>query len=523
MMWKKESAEEDALYVNINELTGVAWNLRFPKLGSTLNKNDEISLQKRTEGNELFRQQQWLPAIKKYNESLCFATEASNEIGLIYANRSACFYYMQQYKECLKDIELATKAGYTEHLMPKLLERKADCLEDAEHGADAMFDAQKLSFEPHEQFPCMANILEFRRNASGYPSVVARGDIAVGKIVMNEKLLHPCTTNDEQVCNVCMKRFANFVPCKRCTAAWFCSEECENAESSIHNYECGLEFPFFITNESAVPWIRQIFIAIKMFASVDELINFVEESIKNDPEEMPIEFLDTKSKYRAFLRLPVPAECFQIPQYAKILYSVYNTFLEIPSLTEIFLVQKYRRFLLHLIVHHFLASIRGWTSNWAVSNVKNMDFACTPNVMVIMSCDSLFVTVIRPIKEGDRLLAFPEFELISQSKEERQQSIRRFTDITCGCSRCLGLSLPLSERCLLQKDTNYRYICESTKSMRFDERVNEIVDNCVSFLNKSGHMMWCEEIERVIELYIMFEHRLCTPYEKSTGKLMFDV
>lgn len=80
MLWKKESTNVDALYVDILSLTGMTHQTDSWEMDrSDLVKSDEISLQKRMEGNALFAQNEWLAAILKYNESLRFAATASED------------------------------------------------------------------------------------------------------------------------------------------------------------------------------------------------------------------------------------------------------------------------------------------------------------------------------------------------------------------------------------------------------------------------------------------------------------
>lgn len=42
--------------------------------------------------------------------------------------RSACFFALQNYKNCLTDIELALEAGYPTHMVYKLYIRQCKCL-----------------------------------------------------------------------------------------------------------------------------------------------------------------------------------------------------------------------------------------------------------------------------------------------------------------------------------------------------------------------------------------------------------
>ncbi|XP_055297294.1 SET and MYND domain-containing protein 4-like [Sitodiplosis mosellana] len=229
MLWKKESNKSDSLYVDFCALHAKEYMNAAPRRSAfkTTEKSDVISVQKRVEGNQLFGQCKWADAMEMYNESLCYAENGSTNISLAYANRASCFLKMELYNECLTDIELAKAAGYPADLEPKLDRRKEQCLKGVSDGAKpfGIFEPA-LSFQPNEQFPSIANVLKLERNANDY-SVVAEQDIDVGQIIAVEKafLVYSYIRYGLQ-CSICFKRNANLLPCKKCTAALFCCNEC---------------------------------------------------------------------------------------------------------------------------------------------------------------------------------------------------------------------------------------------------------------------------------------------------------
>lgn len=314
MIWKKESKKKDALYIDFFKLKGQftrntyysAVQLSYIKNPqSTCTKSNEISLKKRKDGNKAFQEREWTVAMEKYNESLCHAKIGSKHVSLAYANRSACFFNMKKYNECLVDIQLAKENGYPEDLMAKLDTRKADCLRLIAEGAQVNDDfGMKLSFESDTKFPCMANVVSIKRDDKGKLSLVANTDIDVGKTIAIEKAFTTCLyTRFGWRCILCLKQNSNLVPCKTCNVAMFCHDECEN--SPLHSFECGLKcaghyYVFFsLMNE-----IRTVIKVVNMFPSIDELMKFVEEAVTTDPNELPDTLQDEKSQYRAYLKLP---------------------------------------------------------------------------------------------------------------------------------------------------------------------------------------------------------------------------
>lgn len=225
MLWKKESSKKDALYVDVFALNGgqallkkVFQDIRLER-GTTFNKNDSTSLEKRMQGNGYYRQGNWNQAMELYNESLCFAKPRSQNISLAYANRSACFLKMKMYQECLIDIDLAKMTGYPNNLMPKIDDRKLECMKLIGKVGPGSNDF-RLSFEPNEYLPCMANVLEIKKDTQGDFALFANEDIDVGQTVVVEKaFLTYLFTRHTWKCNICLKENANLLPCEMCTAA----------------------------------------------------------------------------------------------------------------------------------------------------------------------------------------------------------------------------------------------------------------------------------------------------------------
>lgn len=285
MLWKKETTKNDALYCDIfakrsRTVIGFYARIRSKDTSTNTVKSDATSTKDRMEGNDSFKKQNWDFALGKYNESLSYAEQGSPNIALAYANRSACFFNMKMYKESLVDIELARKNGYPANLMEKLDRREAECKKLLIEEATEKSDVTKLSFEPDEKFPFMANVLRVEKNADGKMVLVAKEDIEVGKTVVVEKAFTTCLYSKYGMrCSMCLKGNTNLLPCKKCNSSMFCSEECR--DSPLHDDECGLKFSDrtqqngIITNE-----VRIIFKIIRMFPNIDNLMSFVEQAIQ---------------------------------------------------------------------------------------------------------------------------------------------------------------------------------------------------------------------------------------------------
>ena len=136
-------------------------------------------------------------------------------------------------------------------------------------------DEPTLDFEPNENLPCFANVLELdRKTELGY-RITAKDDIDVDqRIFVEESLVSTLIADQYMRCNVCLTRSNNLIPCGVCTTAMFCNSDCRN--SIQHAVECGLTTA--IEDDGKLIFlIRTVLHAISIFnGNVDDLVDFVE-------------------------------------------------------------------------------------------------------------------------------------------------------------------------------------------------------------------------------------------------------
>ncbi|XP_037051198.1 SET domain-containing protein 3-like [Bradysia coprophila] len=534
VMWKKGS---DALYVDLISEAGpkgicidtdeqgnivvadlrsnAATNpLRADKTISTLNKSDATSVEKRSKGNELFVRQQWFEAMEMYNESLCFAEKGSVNASLAYANRAFTFLKLEMYNECFADIELAKKAGYPE--MSKLEQRKAICSNSMKEDTDSP-NARwkpKLDYDPNEKFPCLANILNIERSGDCDVAVVANEDIAVGRIIaMEESFTVSLHQRFGWKCCICLKHSVNLVPCTNCTVAMFCSDECR--ESFLHKDECGK-----MMKCEQMEQMRGILIAINSFANADELMDFVEETIQSDCNETPENLIDTRSKYRIFLKLSLHSKlCGSEFFGAQYVYPIYKFLLDIPRIGTFFNSLKHQRFLMHLIGHHVQIGHRNtrmikqqnlgdrvmqMESQYSFTGLlqKYFTHSCAPNVQMISFDNMSIYFTVRPVRKGDTLQQ-SFFPFLQESRKLRQSVLLEQKEIVCKCIRCRGPNASYSMRQRMTQDPDYCYIASNgSSSTQIILNYEELVKRSDDFLTKYGREIWCDEIAGVVTLCI---------------------
>jgi hypothetical protein len=260
-------------------------------------KSQSKSKQMRDLGNKSFKDGNYREALKHYTQAVRFApypepdtsTAYDTTLALALANRSAALYSLTRYRLCLLDIDLATKYGYPEANMFKLLIRKVKCLHilsvwanDVEHIKGQLRDMMSKTETPEYIKTEISNMFEFLEQTQ--PEVMEKDESDVEdettiKISNVSKSLPQaadcvemsCDTDkgrylltnkdvsfgrlliaeDPFVCNLapslrdkhCYNCFGCLhncgLACETCTQVSYCSIECLEDNKNIHAYECG--------------------------------------------------------------------------------------------------------------------------------------------------------------------------------------------------------------------------------------------------------------------------------------------
>lgn len=516
MLWAKESNKKNALFVDIFQSKTVQQTASLIESQSFVvpKKSDAIALRMRKEGNDQFKECEWLEAMAMYNQSLCFAEKGSKHISLAYANRSSCFLHMKMYNECLIDIRLAREAGYPEELMSKLNQREDDCLKCIqEHVASEQFEP-KLSYEANAKFPGFANVLKFKKCADDTYSIYANADIDVGQTVAVESAFLKCSIQLGRSCSICLKENSILLPCEHCATAMFCSDEC--AANFIHKYECGRKYSEDDSLNGGIMEItRAIILGLNACVTVDGLMEFVEQTIASDSNELPESLIDAKSKYRAFLKLPLECDADENTSIAVALCA-YKFILTIPQMEVAFESRRHRRFLMHLALHSLKITMRNTFQSFRANpqreyttlytqiatSAKYFKHSCAPNAMLAQSNGNLICVTIRPIaKEEPLFILF--LDLLLDSKTVRQHQLWKNKKLICRCTRCEGQTATTEQRERIACDPDYHDII-SNYPMKKDEthKLPQLIAKCQAFSRKYGHVKWCDEIGRSIDIYM---------------------
>lgn len=194
-----------------------------------MNKSDKISNLLRQEGNDLYKKREFFSALLKYNQSLSYAESESENLGLAYANRSAVYFEIKLYDQCLKNIHLAEKNFYPKESLEVLNLRRLKCVElgknETKNYSQNVF---KLSLPANKKLPFIANCLKLENNEKYGRHIITTVDLSVGHIIAIDKsfcsvpisesqFIKVSEMNIYQRCNNCLKsNQMNLIPCQNC-------------------------------------------------------------------------------------------------------------------------------------------------------------------------------------------------------------------------------------------------------------------------------------------------------------------
>lgn len=342
-LWSKESDKRSALYTN---LCTIRQREQFIDVQT---KCDRVTREYSKRADSELKESRWSNALSFYSRSLCFA-DCEEGLSYGFAMRSKCFFEMKMFKECLVDIDLAKQYKYAK--LDELEQRKADCLRLIDLGKQAESFVPQLSFESHEKFPGLSEVLQIDRNQESGLHIIATADIDAGETVMMERAFTALSIGNEQRCSKCFTTYTNLVPCPQCTRALFCVNSCEICD--IHRLECGLQMPKMMSliKEDFFPVIRSIIVAINIFSSVNELKNFVETVIADDQMKVPKDSMDDRSKYSIYLRHFDKNHPDASNTTKSNIANIYHALMGHRPIADKFTTKHHQRFLMHLIGHH---------------------------------------------------------------------------------------------------------------------------------------------------------------------------
>lgn len=493
MLWQKEI--DGDLYIDL--LKKVDHPIRLRRL--KVKKNNDEALTARLSGNEKFKSGEFYSAMSEYNRSICLSETNSECLSLAFGNRSSCFEKLNMFGACLADIQLAKDYNYPEHLMPKLNERENRC--KTQIGSErSMMNRPTLSLPANENLTCIANVLRIEVNDDFGRLVTATSDITIGETILVEKVYVRYVDEERNKCSNCGDENRNFIPCEDCSGAMFCCDDCSN--NNFHRIECQMLIDTdFCKDEnfSELFVLRSVIIGLNEFSSIGEMMEFVENSRATDPLEIPHSMSSSLAKYRAFFKLSSFVPDSQFSDLRRMAYYLYHA-IKSSTLGAKFQTEAHRRFLPHLIIHHY--SILRANNFATVMNTSSIDcgneqsvnlvasyfnHSCWPNATIIKKNNLSVCKTILPIRQGDQIF----ISYVDEDDEEYKIEVRRQDYLQWGygfrCKCRICENGPMENTSRLQDDDAFVMVVRDVDKLQENvdmTLIRNIIENCKKFLTK---------------------------------------
>ncbi|XP_053596110.1 SET and MYND domain-containing protein 4 [Microplitis demolitor] len=128
----------------INELI-ISWLEKQNKMKIT--KCTDQAKRLKDKGNLFFKEKNYIASIESYTESAKYADFNNGDYSIALANRSAAFFFMSKYEQCLEDIAVVIESNYPKKLKYKLHLRATQCyikLHKFHQATKELSEAEKL-------------------------------------------------------------------------------------------------------------------------------------------------------------------------------------------------------------------------------------------------------------------------------------------------------------------------------------------------------------------------------------------
>ncbi|KAL0896024.1 hypothetical protein ABMA27_012009 [Loxostege sticticalis] len=259
-------------------------------------KDLEKARELKDEGGKAVRKGDWGKALQLYSQSMLYVpAKETDELSILYANRSAALNHLEQYEETLADIKRCLALGYPRHLRYKVYERKArsllvlkrnkEAISAFQDTISALDEANKLDKEKRQkmrtdaklmleilnkglvlagnpkdpeplkktppkpklpgknnpQYPAASEAIQIDQDDVRGRFATATRDIEAGEMLLVEKPHSGVLLGEysKTHCQNCFMKCPIPHPCPKCPNVLFCSEKClETALKSYHAYEC---------------------------------------------------------------------------------------------------------------------------------------------------------------------------------------------------------------------------------------------------------------------------------------------
>ncbi|KAG6455116.1 SET and MYND domain-containing protein 4 [Manduca sexta] len=459
----------------------------FPKV-LEVKKCHKVSTHYRNLGNQYFQRgnknlhktdkyQAW----QYYNLSLLHAPLDSDNYALALSNRSAVFFTLKKYDECIKDIEKVFSMKHPDNLKGKLNKRIAECKSSVSkkgnnNNAQKIQELLALKGPTDEKYICASSKLKVVHSKELGRHVVAKEDIKVGEVLAREQPYFALLLKSQFLffCNYCLSMSLNLMPCETCCFVLYCSDECkQKAWKEYHKVECSLMATLVHMDFTKLELLglRTAIKARTDHSDWNSLLKTIREAEANEnTENQGLVKVDDKwvydSKYYTSIHMlssnvdkRSPSDIFQKSVTAAVfLYflSESTDFMKVDGGED---TENVRRCVAGTLLHHCMTSPTNM--HGIASNIQNgegiyvkeyniasapyafhslINHSCAPNVTRATKLGSTekVLFALRPIKKGMQILDNYGYHHALEDRLSRQQGLKFQYKFICSCEACVN-------------------------------------------------------------------------------------
>jgi SET and MYND domain-containing protein 4 len=190
-------------------------------------KDEWESAEFRSLGNREFIKGNFFEALLCYNKSLCFA-EHRESMSKCYANRSAVYFKLKLYDNCINNIKLARRYNYPRDFKVRqhLTERENNCKKEKairnpnDNNTARIKEFLQMSYPADPKLPFASKCLKLEENEKFGKHVVASRDLIAGDIIAITPNIYNVIDFEyasNHHCSFCLKsNNMDLIPCKEC-------------------------------------------------------------------------------------------------------------------------------------------------------------------------------------------------------------------------------------------------------------------------------------------------------------------
>lgn len=356
----------------------------------------------------------YFDTLMSLNKILSFS-RAQTEIASCYVRRSRIYFRLEQYRKCLRNIELSRKYGCELELLDNM---ESECLKLIPSIQYQAADFFTLSYPPHEKNPALVDCVKLCVNDQFGRFLVTTRKLNTGDVIAIEKPFYKSLdkTLSQGRCLNCLKsNLLDLTPCQFCTVM-FCSEECEKtAWESFHKHECGSIDDMTQEDGFLMMIQRTLFKALSICdGDVDAFEKLIKESSAMTAFDLNMN--DDSSDLTKQLILVCQSLESAPPKKADVMFA--NSFVNYHEEVQTYWKTNHHRgFLISFIIKFIgIMNRNGFATSWTsptgddvesgvaiFPTLSLVNHSCSPNLFRILVDDRLVFVVRKPIEVNEQL------------------------------------------------------------------------------------------------------------------------